>query len=300
MDAINTPLLSIIIPTHNRPHLLPRAVQSALEQTFEDLEVIVVDDASTEKVQLPEHPKLRVIHLPTQQGGAAARNAGTEAARGCWVTYLDDDDRLLPHMAAVSVEALQQADLPAPIAVISGIEVVNPQGQVTSTRLPPPVRQRGAHFALEELESGRSYHTKQTLVVERQVMQNLGGWDETFRSRVHSELFLRLNPACSILGLPIITYQLYTHAGTRVSANPSLRQETFKQLVGKHFALFRAHPKMFANFIYEHAITSYQSGQKRTALLNFCWALKVHPVHTLLRLAAPLKQKFEYYTFKNV
>lgn len=51
---MNNPLLSIIIPTYNRPHLLPRAVNSALAQTLEDIEVIVVDDASPEPVQLPE------------------------------------------------------------------------------------------------------------------------------------------------------------------------------------------------------------------------------------------------------
>jgi glycosyltransferase involved in cell wall biosynthesis len=292
---MNTPLLSIIIPTHNRPHLLPRAVQSALEQTFEDIEVIVVDDASTEKAQLPEHPKLRIIHLPTQQGGAAARNVGTEAARGRWITYLDDDDRLLPHMAATSIEALQRTDLPEPIAVISGIEVVNSQGHVTSTRLPPSMRLRGAHFALEELEPGRSYYTKQTLVVERQMMQNIGGWDETFRSRVHSELFLRLNPACSILGLPIVTYQLYSHEGVRVSGNPALRQESFQQLISKHRVLFSAHPKMFANFVYEHALTSLQLGQPRAALLHFLWALQIHPIHTVARLGSPVKRHFYRY-----
>lgn len=278
---MSNPLLSIIIPTYNRPHLLPLAVETALAQTIDDLEVIVVDDASTQPVELPSNPRLRVIHLPTSHGGAGARNVGTEAARGRWITYLDDDDQLLPHMAKVSLEALTQTTLPAPVGVISGIEVVNAQGQVTGKRLPPPARLRGAHFSLEELEPGLSYNTKQTLVVEREVIRQIGGWDETFRSRVHSELFLRLNPVCTIIGLPVVTYQLLRAQQDRVSRDPKLRQESFHRLIEKHQDIFKAHPKMFSDLVYQHASTSYQIGQNKAALAHFLWALKLHPTHIL-------------------
>lgn len=276
---MSTPRLSIIIPTYNRPHLLPRAVASALAQTIDDLEAIVVDDASTQPFELPSDPRLRVIHLPNSHGGAGARNVGTEAARGRWITYLDDDDQLLPHMAEVSLEALTQTTLPAPVGVISGIEVVNAQGQVTGKRLPPPVRPCGAHFSLEELEPGLSYNTKQTLVVEREVIRQIGGWDETFRSRVHSELFLRLNRVCTIIGLPVVTYQLLRAQHDRVSCDPTLRQESFHRLIEKHQDIFDAHPKMFSDFVYQHALTSYQMGQNKAALDHFWWALKLHPTH---------------------
>lgn len=130
---MSAPLLSIIIPTHNRPHLLPKAVQSALRQTLTDLEVIVVDDASAEPVQLPAHPQLRLIRLSSPRGGAGARNVGTEAARGRWITYLDDDDCLLPHMAQVSLEALQQSTLPPPVGVISGLEIITPKARLSAS-----------------------------------------------------------------------------------------------------------------------------------------------------------------------
>ncbi|NDJ17665.1 glycosyltransferase [Myxacorys almedinensis] len=280
---MSRPLLSIIIPTHNRPDLLRRAVGSALAQTIEDLEVLVVDDASTQPIELPPDPRLKLIRLEKSRGGAGARNVGTEAAQGRWITYLDDDDRLLPPMVETSLAALNKATLPAPVGVISGIELVDPTDRVIRKLLPPPQRLQGAHFALEELEEGCSYNTKQTLVVEREVILQIGGWDETFRSRVHSELFLRLNPVCSILGLPVVSYQLSVHEGARVSTNPELRQASFRQLLEKHHTLFEAHPKMFANFVYEHAYTSYKMGQMGAAFLNVCWALRLHPSHTLSR-----------------
>lgn len=281
---MNRPLLSIIIPTRDRHHLLPRAVQSALEQTINEFEVIVVDDASDKPVCLPENPRLRVIHLSQPRGGAGARNVGTQAALGRWITYLDDDDCLLPHMAMVSLEALEKATLPAPVGVISGIELVNSQGKVMKKLTPPPSRPRGLHFSLEKLEKGCSYNTKQTLVVEREIVDKIGGWDETFRSRVHSDLFLRLNSVCSILGLPVTTYQLHNHEGARVSSNPGLRQESFKRLLDKHQHLFNTHPQMFANFVYEHAYMSYKVGQIDIALKSYLWALKIHPIHAIRRL----------------
>jgi glycosyltransferase involved in cell wall biosynthesis len=293
---MSSPLLSIIIPTHNRPQLVQRAVQSASEQTFKEIEIIVVDDASTEPVILPPQPNLKLIRIQQGRGGAGARNVGTEAAQGRWVTYLDDDDRSLPHMAAVSLEALTTTTLPSPIAVISGIEVVNTQGKVLQVRTPPPARLKGCHFALEDLEPEYSYNTKQTMVVERAVIQKIGGWDETFRSRVHSELFLRLNPVCSILGLPIVTYQLYSHEADRVSRNAILRQESFQRLVAKHQSAFSAHPKRFAAFVLEHARSSHQMGQKRAAISSLLWALHIAPQQTLIQSMSILRQ-LAYSTF---
>ncbi|WP_346289929.1 glycosyltransferase family 2 protein [Sphaerothrix gracilis] len=287
---MNEPLLSIIIPTHNRPHLLEKAIQSALQQTLESIEIIVVDDASTPPSQVISHPKLKIIHLSSSQGGAAARNIGTEAAQGRWVTYLDDDDQLLPHMAEVSLAALAQSDLPSPVAVISGIEVIDEKGRCQHKRVPPPQRPKGCYFFLEDIEPEYSYNTKQTLVVERNLIQAIGGWDENFRSRVHSELFLRLNPACSIVGIPDITYRLLrTQHEPRISKNKSLRQESFQRLIQKYKNAFRSRRKMYADFVYDHAQLSYRLGQKVAAFSSLFRAFYIHPGVAFNRLMSSFK-----------
>ncbi len=283
------PNVSVIIPTHNRPQLVALAVQSALNQTYENLEVLVVDDASDEPVALPDHPRLRVIRLDEGVGGAGARNIGTQSARGRWITYLDDDDRLLPDMVKVSLTAIDSAAVEPPVGVISGIQKVDQHGAALTTRIPPAQRSKGRHFFLEPLEPGRSYNTKQTLVIEREVVLKIGGWDKSFRSRVHSEFFLRLNPECTLIGLPTVTYHLLSHTGVRVSVNPKLRQESFHRLVQKHEDTFKAHPKMFAEFVYKHALTSYKMEQWQAALVSSLWAFRLHPAHvTRLALGAAL------------
>lgn len=276
-------LLSIIIPTYNRPQLLLRAVNSALGQTIEDFEVIVVDDCSSEPIDLPEHPRLRMIRLPENKGGSAARNIGTEAAKGRWINFLDDDDELLPHMAEVSLKALQQSSLPKPVGAISGIEVVNREGKVIQTRIPPTLP-RGSHYGLEDIDSSHSFLCKQTLIVEKQVLLSIGGFDESLPSRIHTDLFLRLNLVCSLLGIERVGYRLYKHNGFQISSDPTRRQAGFERIVEKHQKIFQAHPKMYANFIYEQAIATYKMGQSQEGLKNLVKAMEISPQHTCGRL----------------
>ena len=287
---MDTPILSIIIPTYNRHHLLERAVNSALAQTVENIEVIVVDDASSDPVNLPEYPRLKVIHLNTNRGVSAARNIGAKAANGQWITYLDDDDELLPHMAHVSLKGLAETTLPKPVALLSGIDVIDEAGQFCKNRLPPTLP-RGSHYMLEELEPGKSFLCKQTMVVEREVLLSIGGFDESFPSRVSTELFLRLNLVCSILGLPIVTYRLCAHGGSRISQKSSLRQSSFERLVNKHRALFEAHPKQFSQFVFEHAIKLYELDQKGATFSNMLWAIRLAPRYMFPRVASLLKQR---------
>ncbi len=96
-----TPLVSIIIPTYNREGYIAEAIESALDQTCADIEVIVVDDGSTDGTRcLVAAYGDRVRYLTTPHSGVAhARNVGTRAARGRFLTFLDSDDRLYPYAA---------------------------------------------------------------------------------------------------------------------------------------------------------------------------------------------------------
>ncbi|GAB4392700.1 MAG: hypothetical protein Tsb0032_09320 [Kiloniellaceae bacterium] len=91
-----SPLVSVVIPTYNRQAELQRAVDSVLAQDYPALEIVVVDDASTQPATLDlpaaARPLVRTIVLPRNGGGATARNAGVDAARGELVAFLDSDD----------------------------------------------------------------------------------------------------------------------------------------------------------------------------------------------------------------
>lgn len=108
------PLVSVIIPTHNRVSLLLRAVESARRQTHSNLEIIIVDDASTEDVRpviaSVGDPRIRCLRQDVNRGGAAARNTGIRAAVGQYIAFLDDDDEWEAEKIAIQLTALEEYD----------------------------------------------------------------------------------------------------------------------------------------------------------------------------------------------
>lgn len=92
-------LVSIILPTHDRPALFPRALSSVLCEQRYEIEVVVVDNnVATPPIDGPQlrDPRVRIVRCATAKNASMARNAGLDTARGEWVTYLDDDDEYAP------------------------------------------------------------------------------------------------------------------------------------------------------------------------------------------------------------
>jgi glycosyltransferase involved in cell wall biosynthesis len=275
------PAVSVIVATRDRPALVPAAVESVLGQSLGDVEVVVVDDGSREPVRLAADPRLRVVRLPTSRGLAVALNAGAREATGRWLGHLDDDDRLLPHMVETSLEAIERSELPPPVAALSGLEVIRPDGTVIMQML-PPTRPRGSHYSLEPLERGRAYEVRATLVVERSLALELGGWDEAFRNRVRHEFLLRLNPVCSLQGVDRIGYQAVDHSSSpRYSKNVVLSHETFELLVEKHRSLFESHGTRYAHYLRADARRLHALGRRREAAAAVARALKYDRARTV-------------------
>ncbi len=109
---MKTPLLSVVIPTWNRAQLVCDAINSALSQKHGEVEVIVVDDASTDQtVELLETKfgaRIRVLRLEHRRGPGAARNAGARFARGELIAFLDSDDVWLPGKLEAELRVLER------------------------------------------------------------------------------------------------------------------------------------------------------------------------------------------------
>lgn len=111
MQNCNTnKLVSIIITTHDRSELLPRAIDSALNQTYPNIEIIVVDDGSKDTTDMvinkyvKTYPNVRHIKHEEARGGNAARNSGIIEAKGEFIAGLDDDDEFLPNRISLLVD----------------------------------------------------------------------------------------------------------------------------------------------------------------------------------------------------
>ncbi|MCD6599969.1 MAG: glycosyltransferase family 2 protein [Dehalococcoidia bacterium] len=117
MKHEKAPKVSVIIPTFRRPDLLKRAIKSVLEQTFQDFEIIVVDDNNPGEIEIQTHEivrdfndeRLRYVPHEINKGNAAARNTGINLAKGEYVAFLDDDDIFLPQKLKEHINILDES-----------------------------------------------------------------------------------------------------------------------------------------------------------------------------------------------
>lgn len=188
---MNSPAISIIIPTYNRANILPRSVQSVLDQTFTNFELIIVDDASTDHtyhvVNSFNDPRIHYIRREANGGEAAARNTGIVQARAPFIAHHDSDDIWLPEKLQKQLELFQsQPDEVG--AVYSRFRKIQPGG----TSVFPgnwPSQKEGNLFA-QLLQS--NFIGTPTVITRFECVETVGLFNESLKNVVDWEMWIRL------------------------------------------------------------------------------------------------------------
>lgn len=175
-DYINVnPKISVVIPTYNRPDLLIRAVQSVVNQTFVDFEVIIVldgPDKITENIlQNIVDARIKLLKLAHSVGGADARNAGVRAALGKWVAFLDDDDEWFAEKLKTQIDAAIHLNSEYPI-IFSRVIARTPNGDyVWPRRLPKNSESAGDYlFTRNSLFNGEALLHTSTIFTKKELL----------------------------------------------------------------------------------------------------------------------------------
>jgi glycosyltransferase involved in cell wall biosynthesis len=224
------PLVSTVIPTRNRAHLLERALRAVRRQVDVDLEVIVVDDGSTDAtsrvVAEALDDRIRYIRNATATGVSGARNRGITAARGEWLAFLDDDDLWAPEKLTRQLRAAVQTGRQW---AYTGDVNVDENLRVLSGGPPP---EPSAVVALlprwNPLSSGGS-----NVIVHADLLARVGGFDPTLRRTEDWDLWIRIArtgpPAC--VRQPLVAYRF--HVGN-VAADPQSMVDEARQLAARY------------------------------------------------------------------
>jgi cellulose synthase/poly-beta-1,6-N-acetylglucosamine synthase-like glycosyltransferase len=197
--------VSVIIPTHDRAHVVGDAIDSVLGQTCRDFEVIVVDDGSTDDTgevvgRYAASNTGRVVCLRQENAGApAARNAGMRAASSDYVTFLDSDDLYLPRRLEVGVGLLEAN--PEFGASYVDQRTVGADGSVLLESRIHRYGGAASGWILPALLRGDLIQTN-TITIRRHVLEQVGGFDEKLWSGQDTDLWWRLAAQWQIIGWP--------------------------------------------------------------------------------------------------
>lgn len=284
-------MISIITPTYNRAHLLPRMVNSILNQTFKDWELIVVDDGSTDNTAVIIQPYLkdeRIKYISKDNSGAAhTRNVGVEHSKREYITFLDSDDEAKKDW----LEGLNCKFTDDNLGIsFCGFEIWEGNNLI-DVKLPMDL---GPIFnnAIGSFVAG-------SFLLKKECFEQVGGYDVELASGQHTELFMRLIPFC-IRNNYIVEHHLepllkiHLHSGVRIRSNHKAIYLGTKRILEKHGSLLKKSKIDESNYLKITGYNAFALGLKKETSTFYYKSFRVNPnMKSLLRL---IIYKFKSYT----
>lgn len=276
--TINSPTVSVVIPTHNRANLVSRAIRSVLCQTFEELELIVVDDASRDNtrkiVKEFQDPRICYLYHEVQKGAQAARNTGLRASCGRYVAFLDSDDEWLPDKLAEQIELFRVnphgfSNLGVVVTEFSKVD--DSTGRVLS----PRVRKcRGnIHNEFTQFKIGGNH----TFLALKSCLESVGGFDESLPAINQWDIGFRLSAMYQYDTVERELAIVHEHEGPRIYVPDNIAR-AYLLILNKYRDEFEDFPKTVIRL--HHYLASYnlRKGSKRNALRHIWRSISLYPL----------------------
>jgi glycosyltransferase involved in cell wall biosynthesis len=228
------PRVSVVIPSYNSAEYVPTALDSVLAQTFDDLEVLVVDDGSTDDTRerlagYRSDPRFRYVHQ-ANAGVACARNLGIAQSQGHYVAFLDADDTWYPNKLEQQINTI--GGRPEHRACFTAFRRVDQNLAPISE-----IRSERGNVTLDDLLlRGNAIGSICTVVVERSLFEEAGGFDPELSQCADWDMWVRLAALTTFLYLdePLVTYRQHN---TNMSHNPALLERDSLRVLQKAFAM---------------------------------------------------------------
>jgi glycosyltransferase involved in cell wall biosynthesis len=284
---LEIPKVSVVIPAFNRASVVGNALQSVLGQSFQELEIIVVDDGSrdetAEAVRQIAQSDARIILIrhEANRGAQAARNTGIRAALGEWIGFLDSDDT----WRSSSLELRMAAARSRNVQVVHSAGVVLRFGGGERETLEVPALSGNVYRRLLR-EAGPVF---QALLVSAKALQAIGGLDEAIVAYQEWDTAIRLAKRFEFAFVPEPTF-VYDCRGTdTISKNLLQGAKGYEQILRKHFrdiALLagpHAVSEHYARLSVEYRMGGDEAASRRCRYISFLWWPRPHVALRKLR-----------------
>lgn len=190
------PLVSVVISTYKRSVTLKRVLESVLSQSYDNIEIVVVDDnnpdtvfrADTERLmdKYSQYDNITYLKHPENRGGSAARNTGLKVSKGKYITFLDDDDEISNEKISKQVECLENAD-ESYGACYTAYKLIKSENQYQISS-----ECRSGDVYIPALMRTMFMGSGSNLLLKKSVVDEIGGYDETFVRNQDIEFLVRV------------------------------------------------------------------------------------------------------------
>lgn len=256
-------LISVIIPTYNRAHLISRAIESVINQTYTNWELLVVDDASKDNTkQVIESylsdPRIKYIIADKNGGNAVARNLGVNAAKGEFIAFVDSDDEY--HLEYLQKAYNKLAVSPENVYFLwAGTKTVGVDG-VGKDSIWVPKHENHPNQFLYELHVGIG----RGFLIKKECFDDLS-FDNNLRTAVDTDFLIRLRQNFNFTVLEEILLTIHTQPES-VRSNFSEKKKSYNIIIGKHTNLIDSDKKLKLKWYYKLLWLSLYDGDKKMAL----------------------------------
>lgn len=270
-------LVSAVIPTYNRSSYVGGAIESVLDQTYDPVEVVVVDDGSTDDTRavLAEYAvddRVRVLHNEENRGIPYTMNRGVDAAEGAYVGVFGDDDRWRPTKAEKQVAALERVGEEF-CGVYTGGVIYDESGAVVDRVTPNRAGDLYPDVLVENTVLPHSSH-----LVRGDCLDAVGGFDESFDIACDWDLTVRLSQRWNWAYVPEVLVER-THHADNVTGDPAYDVRCRSRVREKYADELAAHPDVARRFEAaahrERGVQALEAGDRATAVYELARALSM-------------------------
>jgi glycosyltransferase involved in cell wall biosynthesis len=269
------PKVSVIIPTHNRVEMLQAAISSVLKQTFQDFEIVVIDDASTDNtgeiVHAINNNKIKYIRHQTNRREAGARNTGVQNSGGKYIAFLDDDDSWLSTKLEIQVNLLDTGPAKVGLVYSSYLKVDAQTGKALGRWV---AEKRGNVW--RSLSEKNWIGVPSTVVLRRECFDTVGLFDDQVAFGLDYDMWVRVARFYKFecikepLALRSINHD-------RLSTDYRLVLKGMESLLKKYPEFFSLNRKAYSRRLLRLGVMYCHNGHMRTGRATFLKAIQVNP-----------------------
>jgi glycosyltransferase involved in cell wall biosynthesis len=307
--TLKNPIISIIIPTYNRCNLLPRAINSVLNQSFKNFELIIVDDGSTDETKkiiekyLKKNSRIKYIYQKNSGSPAQPRNTGIKIAKGNYIAFLDHDDEWFNDKLEKQIKMYIKNNKDNKIGLVGcgAISINTKSKEKKIIKFPPSLKIKSAK-ALKKIIP----YSCSSIMIKKSIFQEIGLFDEKMRVSDDYDMYIRISRKYRFIFIQEPLFNYYIHENNLSKSNSLINENMIKdvqKIIKKHKKIFSKYPNIYSKILKKIGTYYMLKNNHQLASKYFIKSIKVNPlsriyINLILSFSPKLYKKILFFKKK--